>query len=505
MRTSSRLLAVAALAAATLSSACSALEDALTAHARPAATAVGLTLSSGRLAAVIAESTVPDSMLTGPLAAQIARLWADYVVLASIYEEPDSVEAVDLDPLLQDGRYFDAVAVQEFRNSVLLSAAEPTEEEIRAYFDERQPFTRLDLRRIRLAVPEGASESQRDSVFEAATALRERLAGGADFLEVAREVSDDPDVSRGRVLVFQGHEDVPAVADSALFAMRPGEVSPVFATDQGMLIYRLEQRRAPEFERARDMTFDRMVEERRTDRQRVTVDSLLDAAARRLADGASDEAIRIATDAEMAAGSVRDATPLVRYEGGAFTAKDLRTLFRARPDMRDRFAQASPEEADDYLLQLAADAVLVAAARERGFGPTDVQKANLAAAVHTQLSRIAERYGLTRELVTNPAFDREAAALRFLTAVLAAREPVPWLTEFRPVVQADWPSRVDGAGSVAAAELARSFRSSAATGGTAAPEEGGAGADADADAHGAPPAGPGHGDGTGSGAGEPAA
>ncbi len=461
--------------AASLSSACDSLEDALTAHARPAATAVGLTLSSGQLGTVIAESSVPDSMITGPLAAQVARLWADYVVLASIYEEPDSVEAVDLDPLLRDGRYFDAVAVQEFRNSVLLSAAEPTEDEIREYFETRQPFTRLDLRRIRLSVPAGASEAQRDSAFEAARALRERLAGGADFVEVAREVSDDPEVSRGRVLVYQGHEDVPAVADSALFAMRPGEISPVFSTDEGMLIYRLEQRRAPDFERSRDMTFDRIVEERRAARQRVTVDSLLDAAARRLADGADEAASRIATDAELAQGSVRDATPLVRYEGGAFTAGDLRTLFRARPDMRDRFAQASPEQVEDFLLQLAADAVLVSEARERGFGPTETQRANLAAAVHTQLARIAERYGLSHELVTNPAFDRESAAVRFLSAVLAAREPVPWLTEFRPVVQPGWPSAVDGEGSLAAAELARRLRpaESDATAPEAAEEEDG--------------------------------
>ena len=483
MRTSSRFLATAALVAASLSSACGSLEDALTAHARPAATAVGLTLSSGQLAAIVAESTVPDSMLTGPLAAQIARLWADYVVLASIYEEPDSVEAVDLGPLLEDGRYFDAVAVQEFRNSVLLSAADPTEEEVRAYFEERQPFTRLDLRRIRLAVPADASEAQRDSVYDAARALRERLAGGADFVEVAREVSDDPEVSRGRILVFQGHENVPSVADSALFAMRPGEISPVFSTDEGMMIYRVEQRRAPEFERAHDMTYDRMVEERRDARQRVTVDSLLDAAARRLTDGAAAVAGRIATDPEMAEGAVRDATPLVRYEGGVFTAKDLRTLFRARPDMRDRFAQAGTEDVEDFLLQLAADAVLVAEARERGFGPTETQKTNLAAAVHTQLARIAERYGISHELVRNPSFDRESAALRFLNAVLAAREPVPWLTEFRPVVQPGWPSQVDGDGCLTAAELARNLRSSESE--TTPAEEAGEAAAPSADEHGA--------------------
>jgi hypothetical protein len=460
MRTYSRVLAIAVLLAASLSSACNSLEDALSEHARPAATAVGLKLSAGQLAEILANASVPDSMLTGRLAAQVARLWADYVVLASIYEEPDSVNAVDLEPLLRDGRYFDAVAVQEFRNSVLAASADPTEEEVRAYYEERQPYTRLDLRRIRLSVPAGASEEQRDSVFGAAEALRERLAGGTDFVEVAREVSDDPDSSKGRILEFQGHEDVPPVADSALFAMRPGEVSPVFATDEGMLIYRLEQRRSPEYDRARDMTYQRMVDERRGAREQVIIDSLLEAASRRIADDAGETAVRIATDPDLAEGSVRDATPLVRHTRGVLTAGELRTLFRARPDMRSRFAQAGPNEVEDFLLQLAADEVLVTAAHERGFGPTEAQEADLAAAIHAQMARIAGRYDLSRELVTNPGFQRESAALRFLSVVLAAREPVPWLTEFRPVVQPEWPSQVDDAGAEAAAKLALRLRSS---------------------------------------------
>jgi hypothetical protein len=459
MRTYLRAFAIAALLAASLSTACSSLEDALSEHARPAATAVGVKLSAGQLAEVLANSSIPDSMLTGPLAAQVARLWADYVVLASIYENPDSVDAVDLDPLLRDGRYFDAVAVEEFRNSVLVSAADPTEEEVRAYFDERQPYTRLDLRRIRLSLPAGASEEQRDSAFEAAGALRERLAGGMDFVEAAREVSDDPDSSKGRVLEFQGHEDVPAVADSALFAMHPGEISPVFSTDEGMLIYRLEQRRSPEFDRAREMTYQRMVDERRGAREQVTIDSLLEAASRRLTDGAGETAVRIATDPDLAEGAVRDATPLVRYTGGVLTAGELRTLFRARPDMRNRFSEAGPDEVDDFLFQLAADEVLVAAAYERGFGPTEAQKADLAAVIHTQLAKIAGRYDLSRELVTNPGFQRGSAALRFVSVVLAAQQPIPWLTEFRPVVQPSWPSQVDEAGAEAAAKLALSLRS----------------------------------------------
>jgi hypothetical protein len=446
------------LAIAVLLTACSATEDALTAHSRPAATAVGYELGTNDLGRMMAESPIPDSALNADVASQVARLWADYITLATIYRQPDSTRSVDFTPLLDEGRYFAALAVQRFRDSVLNLNSDPTEDEVRHYFDTRQPFTRLDLRRIALRVPADASEATRDSLFEQAAALRERLAGGADFVEVARDHSDDPREERGRVLAYQGHESIPPVADSALFAMRPGEISPVFATPDAMVIYRLEQRREPEFEAARDMTYDRMVEERAAASQVRTLDSLLSAAQRSVPDDAPAAAIRIAASDDMAAGSISGSAPLARFVDGALTAADLRTLFRVRPDMRRRFVLASEDEAYDYLMELAADEVLVQVAEAQGYGPGDEEREQLEEALASQMSKIAGRYNLSHRMATDPNFDLNIASDVFLRAVLTAQQPVPWLSEYRYVLDPDFPSRIDEQGTETSARLARSLR-----------------------------------------------
>ncbi|MEJ2483978.1 MAG: peptidylprolyl isomerase [Gemmatimonadota bacterium] len=302
-----------------------------------------------------------------------------------------------------------------------------------------------------------ASEAARDSLFEEASALRERLAGGADFVEAAKAHSDEEIEQRGRVLSYQGHESVPPMADSALFAMRPGEISPVFATPDAMVIYRVEQRRVPEFDAAREMTFDRMVEERAEVSQARTLDSVLSAGQRSIPDDAPAAAIRIASRSDMAEGAISGSAPLARFVDGELTAGELRTLFRVRPDMRQRFATATEDQAYDFLMELAADEVLVRAAESGGFGAGELERTQLSEALAAQMSRIGGRYNLSHGMVTNPAFDLDLASESFVRAVLAAQKPVPWLSEFRYVL-GDFPSRIDDQGAETAARLARDLR-----------------------------------------------
>jgi len=453
---------VAVLLVAGLSTSCGAVDDALNAHSRPVATVAGRDLGTQSLGRIMALSPMPDSVLTGKIAKQIARLWADYVTLASLYMRPDSTQSIDFTPLLEEGRYFANLAVERYRDSILNQFEDPTEEEVREYFDTRKPFTRLDLRRIVIPVPPGASEETRDSLYDAAVVLRERLAGGADFVEVARESSVEPPAQRGVVQSYQGHESVPAVADSTLFAMRPGEISPVFATNEAMFIYRVEQVRQPDYDQSRQMTFDRMVSERSEERQIRTADSLLATAQRSVVDGGPAAAMRIATEADMAANAISGNTVLVRFVGGALTAEDLRRLFRVRPELRDGFAVADGSQIEEFLLELAADEVLVEAARAGGFTPSNEEKRELQFAMASQLAKIAARYDLSHEFVSNPGFQIDLASESFLRGVLQAQQPVPWLAEFRYVLDPEFPATIYDRGSETAARLAVDLRESTA-------------------------------------------
>jgi hypothetical protein len=259
------------------------------------------------------------------------------------------------------------------------------------------------------------------------------------------------------VLAYQGHESVPLVADSALFAMRPGEISPVFATPDAMLIYRVEQRRMPEFESAREQTYDRMVEERAEASQIQILDTLLEAGRRTVPDDAPAAAISIASRADMAEGTLSGSAPLARFVDGSITAADLRTLFRVRPDLRQRFASASEDEAYLFLMELAADEVLVQAAEAGGHGAGSEDRAELERALAAQMSNIGGRYNLSHRLVTEPDFDLDRAGQNFIRAVLTAQKPVPWLSEYRYVLD-DFPSRIDEQGTATAARLARDLR-----------------------------------------------
>jgi hypothetical protein len=247
------------------------------------------------------------------------------------------------------------------------------------------------------------------------------------------------------------------VADSALFAMRPGEISPVFATPDAMVIYRVEQRRVPEFDAAREMTFQRMVEERAEASQTRTLDSLLAAGQRSIPEDAPTAAISIASRSDMAEGTISGSAPLARFVDGVLTAADLRTLFRVRPDLRQRFAAATEDEAYDFLMELAADEVLVRAAESGGFAAGETQRVQLSEALAAQMSSIGGRYNLSHRMVTDPAFDLDLASESFLRAVLAAQKPVPWLSEYRYVL-GDFPSRIDDQGADTAARLARDLR-----------------------------------------------
>lgn len=453
--------------------------DSLTSHSRPAATALGESLDSRELGIILADSPTPDSALDGQFAAAVARLWADYVVLARLYQEPDSSESLDYDPLLEAGRYYSVLEVANYRDSVLLAGIEPSDEEIRDFFETAQPLTRLDVRRISLGVPEGSSDAVRDSLFSLATDIRERVAGGADFVEMARQYDREPAAARGQVIAYQGHTDFAPVADSVVFALAPGEISPVFATGDEMVFYRVERRRAPELEQVTDMLRERLIAERTYTRLSTTADSLLEGSRRTVADGAEQVARDVATAPAMAADRISGNLKLVRYEGGDFEVQELRNLFRVRPDLKLRFEQAEEDEQIALMLyQLAGDEVLIDAASSSGVGISQEARDRLRWGIGLQMGAIAQRLGISHAMVSDPRFDMQAESRRFLTSVLQASRPVPWLTEFRIALDPVYPSRVDERGSETAARIARDRRGS-----TSSPETAPESAATEEDAH----------------------
>ena len=465
-----RTLVWVGIAVCCVAAGCGSFGDALTSHARPAATAAGHTLDQEELGHLMATSSVPDSALTPYWAGEFARLWADFVVLSTLYEDPDTTQSLDYTRLMEDGRHLAAIAVMRYRDSVVMKGIEPSEQELRDYWEVHQPYTRLDVRRVVLSVPSGSGNSVRDSLLAEARSIRERLVGGADFVTVARERSDGPAQARGQILAYQAHDDFPPAADSVVFALQPGEISPVFASEDEILIYRVEARREPAFDTSRDQLFRLVLEARQDERQQQALESAVGDARRAVMQEAPALVSEIARDPTRAVNRIPDGMKLVTWDGGDLSVDDIRRLFLVRDDMRRVFAEASEDDIHDYLMRLARDEILISAAANTGIAANAEERDALALALAEQLGHIAARLGLSTQLVSNPRFDVDEQGYYFLQGVMARARALPWLGEFRVVLDPQFPVRVDESGVRSAARLAVELRAAGA--GSAAPEAG---------------------------------
>jgi peptidyl-prolyl cis-trans isomerase C len=115
-----------------------------------------------------------------------------------------------------------------------------TEEEVDAFYATHAEKLTLPetvhARHILIAIPDGADTAAVEAKHELAESIREALAGGADFAELARKHSDCPSRERGGDLgEFPRGKMVPEF-DSAAFALSENELSPVIRTKFGFHI-----------------------------------------------------------------------------------------------------------------------------------------------------------------------------------------------------------------------------------------------------------------------------
>jgi len=96
------------------------------------------------------------------------------------------------------------------------------------------------------AVPKTATIAEREAAENEAKALRQKAGGGENFVELARKESNAPSAIRGGELppVYRGMfvEEF----ESQAFALKPGEISPVFWGPEGLYFIQCIQRRPEE-------------------------------------------------------------------------------------------------------------------------------------------------------------------------------------------------------------------------------------------------------------------
>jgi len=111
----------------------------------------------------------------------------------------------------------------------------PSEEELKAYYEEHKEEFRLPERvKVRQIVLASLQEAKE---------VRNRLKRGASFTELARRRSIAPEAPQGGYLGFVSREEVPEEFE-VVFKLKVGRISPIVKSPYGYHIFLVEERRA---------------------------------------------------------------------------------------------------------------------------------------------------------------------------------------------------------------------------------------------------------------------
>lgn len=142
-------------------------------------------------------------------------------------------------------------------------AAEPTEQQLRTYYDSHHDlFTepeQVRLSMILLKVDPSAPKITWDKAREEAQAIIKRLKSGMAFAQVAQLQSADPSAQKGGDLGYVHRGMLPAVAQEAVDKLQPGALTDAVTLLEGVALFRLEDRRTAQlrgFEEVRQRAAD---------------------------------------------------------------------------------------------------------------------------------------------------------------------------------------------------------------------------------------------------------
>ena len=139
------------------------------------------------------------------------------------------------------------VRVNLLVNQACAHVADPTEEEIEAFFaahkSEYVEPPQVLCQHILVKVEDGDTPEKKSAALEKISAIRQRILDGGDFAEEAKQHSDCPSGAQGGSLGWFGHGMMVPEFDQAAFAMKKGEVSKVVTTQFGYhLIYKADEK-----------------------------------------------------------------------------------------------------------------------------------------------------------------------------------------------------------------------------------------------------------------------
>lgn len=340
---------------------------------------------------ILDHSTVPgDSQVVRV----VAELWVDYTLLAERLEADTSLASLDVDDLVRQPLEEEMLA--RLSEEVVQADTVVGDEELAERFAAEMPGAQATASQILLLFPPGATNRQRDSVRAAATGLRDQIAAGADFAVLAERFSADRgSADRGGSMGTFERGEMLAAVDSAVFQLRPGELSEPIATDLGYHVLRLERLEVPN-----------LAEAGAEFRQRIQVERLAEAEAAYVAMLDSTSGLALADDALAVARALAESTPgalsgpaarrpLLTWTDGAYTAGAFLDMIRLSPEgFAEGVAGADSQELEAALRRVARRELLLTEARARALEPTQARADSVREAARAAVLARAREIGL---------------------------------------------------------------------------------------------------------------
>ncbi|MEJ7811652.1 MAG: peptidylprolyl isomerase [Gemmatimonadaceae bacterium] len=210
---------------------CDGFKEAMTAHVDVVARAGSQELSVDRLAELLGSSKIP---LSEDNARTLSDLWVSYQLLAQAAARGDSLK----DPKLVDDALWPILAQQratKWHDQVVKTWNVDTTASEASYNQGNV----LGASHILFAVPEqGLSTAAKDSIRRRAEAVRTQVTP-ANFAEFAKKHSQDPQsAARGGLLGVFPRNAMVKEFETALVALKPGEISPLVQSQFGYHIIR---------------------------------------------------------------------------------------------------------------------------------------------------------------------------------------------------------------------------------------------------------------------------
>lgn len=183
------------------------------------------------------------------------------------------------DTIIRD-QVSNGVRMDQMMNAVYAPEPEPTEAEVRAYYDENLKLylTAEEIRVSHISLNLSGATSRLE-VYTLMRELREKALAGADFDALGAEHNSNKDTPPNLGWFKRGEfmEEFEAIA----FSMRPDEISPVFVTQLGFHIAKLTGRKpaVPKpFEEVKEIVRQRIIEQHKDEKFNTFVEELKKAA-----------------------------------------------------------------------------------------------------------------------------------------------------------------------------------------------------------------------------------